>query len=316
MSFLKKFLLLFTLIAFAGFPRASAWWCEGHESVSLIAEHHLTPKARAAVLQLLNANPVDIPPFCKDSPNDPMAIASTWADDAKNIEKTASWHFVDIPLSLKKGDPETYCVPIGPSNNGGPRPGCILSALRYTVNVLHSDKEPPDEKAKALRYLIHFMGDLHQPLHTTTNNDRGGNCTPVSFFENSEPTNLHSIWDGLLIERELTLAHETVAQFASSIDHRFLSNESAWTKNTPRFDEWAWETHMVARKITYGDLAPEAPVEKYDPHADCDAEAAKMKALNLRVSEPYQTAAIPVIEEQIAKAGYRLAAVLNALFPD
>jgi hypothetical protein len=218
-------------------------------------------------------------------------------------------------LSVKKGDPEAYCVPIGPSNNGGQRPGCVLSALRYTVNVLHSDNEPPAEKARALRYLIHFMGDLHQPLHTTTNNDRGGNCTPVSFFDNTDPTNLHSIWDGLIIERELTVNHETVSQFASGIDHRFLSNETAWTKNAPRFDEWAWESHMAARKVTYGDLAPEAPVEKYDPNVDCDAESVKMKALNLRVGEAYQNAAIPVIEEQIAKAGYRLAAILNALFP-
>ena len=305
--------LLVFLFCLAGSP-AFGWWCEGHEVVALIAENHLSPSTRAAVDKLLTAYPVDTPRFCKDSPNDPMAFASTWADDAKTIEHTAFWHFEDIPLGLKKGDPEAYCEPIGPSSNGAQRPGCILSALRYAVNVIHSDKEPDNEKATALRYLIHFMGDLHQPLHTTTNNDRGGNCTPVQFFEDPKITNLHSVWDGMIFSHDLAARDETLSQFAAELDQRFAADRAKWIKNAPQFDKWAWESHLLAQKVVYRDLSPEPPTEPYDPKADCAAESTKFGALHIKIASEYQGEAAPVVEEQLAKAGYRLAAVLSLLF--
>jgi hypothetical protein len=110
------------------------------------------------VAKLLSGYPALIPRACKDTQTDLMAIASTWADDVKKSEKTGSWHYMDIPMGLKKGDPEEFCSPIGPSENGGERPGCILSALRSMVNILHSEKESDEEKATALRYLIHLVG--------------------------------------------------------------------------------------------------------------------------------------------------------------
>jgi hypothetical protein len=244
-----------------------------------------------------------------------MAIASTWADDAKNTEQTAAWHFMNIPMNLKKGDPEKYCEAVGPSHNGGPRPGCVVSALRSTVDILLNKDESGDEKAKALRYLIHFAGDLHQPLHTTSNNDVGGNCLPVQFFDQPGPANLHAAWDGLIIERELTARHETVAQFASDIDQRFASKRAEWTKNAPQFDKWAWETHLLANQVAYGDLTPEPGPEALQPAPDCDAEKARLAALHIKIDDAYEREAMPVIEMQIAKAGYRLGAILNALWP-
>src|SRR3981189_246224 len=98
------------------------------------------PNALAVAMKLLKENPSDTPRACKDATEDLMAIASTWADDVKRSEKTGSWHYMDIPLGLKKGDPEAYCEAVGPSVNGGERPGCILSALRSAVNILHSEK--------------------------------------------------------------------------------------------------------------------------------------------------------------------------------
>ena len=294
---------------------AAAWWCEGHEAVALIAQNHLTPDARAQVERLLKGSPVAEPPSCKDSPPDAMAVASTWADDAKYTEQTAAWHFMNIPMNLKKGDPEKYCGPVGPSHNGGPRPGCILSALRSAVDILLSKEESDDEKAKAIRYLIHFAGDLHQPLHTTSNNDVGGNCLPVQFFDQADLTNLHASWDGLIIERELVTRHQTVAQFASDIDQRFASKRAEWTKNAPQFDKWAWETHLLAMQVAYGDLTPEPPAEALQTTPDCDAEKARLGALHIKIGDAYEQEAIPVIETQIAKAGYRLAAILNTLWP-
>lgn len=308
---MKLFILLLSLAASPAF----GWWCEGHEVVALIAEKHLTPHALDAVNQLLRDNPTGIPRSCQSNPPSAMAIASTWADDVKNSENTAFWHYLDIPLGLKKGNPETYCDPIGPSNNGGQRPGCVLSALRYAVNVLHSKDETGAEKAKALRYLIHFAGDLHQPLHTTSDNDRGGNCTPVQFFDDPKISNLHAIWDGRILNRDLTSRNnEDLQQFAADLDSRYATSRAEWVKNAPQFDKWAWEAHLLARKIVYGDLNPEPPVEDIDPHADCNAVSERFGALHIKIDDQYQSEAVPVVDKQIAKAGYRLAAILNLLF--
>ena len=291
------------------------WWCEGHETVALIAGKHLSPAATAAVTKLLKEHPALIPRACQDNATDLMAIASTWADDVKRSEKTGSWHYMDIPLGLKKGDPEEFCQPIGPSVNGADRPGCILSALRSMVNILHSEKESDEEKATALRYLIHFVGDLHQPLHTTSNNDQGGNCTPIQFFDEAKIANLHSVWDGMVFNRDIAEKKETVGQLAERIDLQFAAKRAGWVKNAPEFDKWAWEGHMIAQKVVYADLDPKPPVEKYDPKPQCNVERDRFGALHIKAADAYEKAAAPVIEEQLAKAGYRLAEVLNVIWP-
>ena len=127
---------------------ASAWWCEGHQIVALIAESHLSPAALAGVNALLKSQPVDssIRRFCQNGPNDLMADASTWADDVKKSEQTGGWHYMDIPLGQKHGDIEQWCKPVGPLDNGQDRTGCILSALRYNLNILHNDKEDDQSK--------------------------------------------------------------------------------------------------------------------------------------------------------------------------
>jgi hypothetical protein len=307
-------LRVFALILFITSP-ALGWWCEGHEAVAYIAEKHLTPAASAAVMKLLKDYPSQTPRSCQDTTQDLMAIASTWADDVKRTEKTGPWHYMDIPLGLKSGDPEVYCEPIGPSANGADRPGCILSALRSSVNILHSEKESDEEKATALRYLIHLVGDLHQPLHTTSNNDQGGNCTPVQFFDDHKVTNLHSMWDGMILNRDLADKKETIAQLVERLDQEYASKRAKWTKDAPEFDKWAWEGHLIAQKVSYGDLEPKPPTEKYDPKPQCNVERDRFGALHMSAAESYEKAAAPVVEEQLAKAGYRLAAILNIIWP-
>jgi hypothetical protein len=306
-------LKLLTLVLFTSSP-ALAWWCEGHQVVGLIASKHLSANAQAAVTKLLKENPDGVLPSCKNSPDDPLAVASTWADDVKKSELSSSWHYMDIPLGLKKGDPEVYCEPIGPSVNGGARPGCILSALRYAVNVLHSEKETDSEKAKALRYLIHLVGDLHQPLHTTANNDQGGNCTPVQFFDDPKVTNLHSIWDGMMFNRNLAAKNQTVATLAATLDQQYESKRKGWIKNAPEFDRWAWEGHLLSQNFVYGKLEPKPPVEPYDPKPVCKVEQERFGALHIKTADSYEAAAAPIVDEQLAKAGYRLAEILNVIF--
>jgi len=307
-------LRLFALILFCSAP-ALGWWCEGHEAVAFIAEKHMSPAATAAVMKLLKDYPAATPRACQDATTDLMAIASTWADDTKRDEKTGSWHYMDIPLGLKKGDPETYCEAIGPSVNGSDRPGCILTALRSMVNILHSDKETDEEKAKALRYLIHFVGDLHQPMHTTSNNDQGGNCTPIQFFDEPRMSNLHSVWDGMVLNKDLAMRKETLAQLVDRVDNEFAPKRAAWTKNAPEFDKWAWEGHELAQKVAYADLEPKPPIEQYDPKPDCKIEREHFGPLHISASDSYEKAAAPAVEEQLAKGGYRLAAILNLIWP-
>jgi hypothetical protein len=305
---------LFALTVFCASP-ALGWWCEGHEAVALIAGKHLSSAATAVVHKLLKDYPSTVARGCQDGAKDPMAVASTWADDVKKSEKTGTWHYMDIPLGLKKGDPEEYCEAIGPSENGKDRPGCILSALRSVVNILHSDKEPDEDKATALRYLIHLVGDLHQPMHTTANNDQGGNCTPVQFFDAQRVANLHSVWDGMVLNKDLAGRKETLAQLVERLDAEYAPKRAGWVKNTPDFDKWALEGHSIAQKTAYGELTPKPPVEKFDPKAQCDVERERFGAMHFTAGDAYQKAAAPVVEEQLAKAGFRLAEILNTLWP-
>jgi hypothetical protein len=316
---------------------AFGWGCEGHQIVALIARAHLTPAASAAVDRLLAANPMDpsLNRFCKDRPADPMADAATWADDTKRAEKTGVWHYVDIPLTATGGlDLSAWCPPIGPSTGdpsigdpsigdpsiGDPstrdkdRPGCVTDALEYEWDILLDTSRTGAERATALRYVIHFVGDMHQPLHDSNNDDQGGNCTALRFYEEEKPVNLHAVWDYKLIQRELTARKETQADFARALDRQFADRWQAW--GTPAIDPtaWAWESNTLARTVTYGNLKPAIPVEQPGARIDCATERDKVSALHIAIGDSYFNAAIPVVDEQLAKAGYRLADLLNRTF--
>ncbi len=295
---------------------ASAWWCEGHQTIALIAKSHLTPAALAGVTALLQSQPVDseLRRFCQNPSADLLADASTWADDVKKTELTGTWHYMDIPLGWKHGELEQWCKPVGPLDNGKERAGCILSALRYNLNILHNDKETDAERAKALRYLVHLVGDLHQPLHTTANNDQGGNCTAVQFFSDPKITNLHSVWDGMIFNRDLFPPASSIPEIAAKLDTQFASKRHHWTKHGIAFDQWALESHEIAQKDVYGKLLPKVAAEPFNEFARCKDRSDATLAQHLKVDAPYQQNAGPVVEEQIAKAGYRLAEVLNQVW--
>lgn len=185
---------------------AFGWGCEGHQMIALIARAHLTPAASAAADQLLKDNPIDpvLRRFCHDRPADPLADSATWADDVKGPEKTAVWHYVDIPLALHQpARIDLYCPPIGPSVGGGNRRGCVTDAMEYEWLILRDKTRSSAERATALRYMIHFVGDVHQPLHAENNDDQGGNCTALQFFGEDSAVNLHAVWDYKLIQHQL-----------------------------------------------------------------------------------------------------------------
>ena len=296
---------------------AYGWGCEGHQIVALIARAHLHPSAVAAVDQLLNDNPIDpaLNRFCKDRPSDSMADASTWADDVRNIERTGLWHYVDIPLTVSgRTSLAPWCPAIRTSVDGKDRPGCITNAIQFEWGVLKDGARPPAERAKALRYIIHFVGDIHQPLHDSDNDDRGGNCTSIKFFEEERLANLHAIWDYKLIERDIAGRKLSIPDYAAVLDSQMADRWKNQSAFQPDPEIWVWEGNALAKSLTYGALKPLIPIEQPNAQADCDVERDKVAALHIEVSDDYFHRTIPVVDEQLAKAGYRLAELLNETF--
>ena len=100
---------------------------------------------------------------------------------------------------------------------------------------------------------------------------------------------------------------------AADLDRQYQAQSAGWTKHGIEFDKWIWEGHKIAQTAVYGALQPKVTVEGYEEHPDCEAERTRNSALHLRVDEVYQHNGAAVAEEQIAKAGYRLAEVLNSI---
>lgn len=283
--------------------------------IALIARAHLTPAASNEVDRLLRENPINpaLTRFCKDRPADPMADAATWADDARTIERTADWHFIDIPVAAGAGqknanDVMKWCKPAA-----GGKPGCIITALYSEASILRDNSRPAAERARALRYVIHLVGDLSQPLHAADNSDRGGNCTEMNFLAAEKTENLHAVWDYRIIARDIEARKTTQAEYAKALDTEF------WRKEQKiEIPEWMWESHLLAATAAYGNLRPSIPLASPDAGtadtAACTAERTSVAALHISIDDEYVSQALPVIRAQLAKAGYRLAAMLNQTF--
>jgi hypothetical protein len=313
------FLLPLVLATLGVAPSALAWGCKGHQIIALIAEAHLTPRARSMVSQILSASPIStsLSRYCRESGLDPFVDSSTWADDIRSVRpNTAPWHFIDIPRGARRGNLARYCRPAD---------SCLTSALAAQLRVLQNPRAAATDRADALRFIIHLVGDLHQPMHAVTNNDRGGNCVPVSFFgrspqqtdpirENYSP-NLHEVWDVEIVER--SSRSETPQQLARALERKFRGAKSAWKTQRPDFAAWAWETHALANTVAYGRLSREIPIEPPRDVATCADDnhiSSRMLRLHEDLGPRYQSAAAPVVDEQLVKAGVRLAALLNSLW--
>ena len=184
---------------------------------------------------------------------------------------------------------------------------------------LKNKSAAPAKRAEALRYVIHFVGDLHQPLHSTTNDDEGGNCVPLKYFRrkprehrNSFSPNLHSIWDSAIIERDAEGADSH--EYADRLDEAYASSFEQWQKAGIHIDDWVWESHEYAEKNVYAPLTPTVAIEKPAPvHACTDDNniGARLFEQHITAAEPYQDQAAPITELRIAQAGIRLALILN-----
>jgi S1/P1 Nuclease len=290
---------------------ANAWGCKGHQTVALLAEKHLTPEARELVFGLLKANPIDpqTKRYCGSAVSDLIGDASTWADDVRPDRKNGPWHYIDIPRGASRDKLESFCG----------KDGCVISALAEQVAILKDKSAGSAKRADAARYIIHFVGDLHQPLHSTTNADQGGNCVPLKYFRRQPrehghgfSPNLHSIWDSAILERDAEGAEP--GEYAGTLEQIFAADESGWLKAGIHVDDWAWESHEYAETTVYGGLTPKVAIEPNVPVHSCTDDnhiGERLLREHIAVGEAYQEQAAQVVERRVAQAGVRLAMILN-----
>jgi hypothetical protein len=286
LSVFSVFLLLVPLPALG-------WWQQGHQVVARIAARHLTPAALARVAEILDVDNT------LESVAEAMAAASTWADEVKTETSTGTWHFLDLTLQDNRANIPERC----PGND------CVtarISLFAAQLKAAGPDADSAWSDQDALRFLIHLVGDLHQPLHAISDADRGGNCElleePVE-----QSKNLHALWDGPLVSRlgadNTLLAQELDTEIAA------LSDDQRSDLSSGDPDDWAWESHRLALVNIYKRLhIPKQDIAFPDTCAQAPDE---IRELHLEIDEDYLNAMQPIVRDQLKKAGLRLAALLN-----
>jgi hypothetical protein len=244
-------------------PPSFGWGEEGHRLIVRIAESWLTPAVAAQIQATLN-------------PGESLEDLASWADEIRQSRpETANWHFVDIPLNSTGLDMSRDC----------PQSNCVIAKIEEFQSQWQNPALSQAKRREALLFLVHFVGDLHQPLHCENNNDKGGNEVSVEFL--GSHTNLHALWDTGLF-RTLPGEDELLATLEQAITPDLAA---AWSNGT--MEQWAGESFALAQSTAYGLLPTAANGE------------------TVHLGSWYSLTAQPVIEEQLEKAGVRLAVVLN-----
>jgi hypothetical protein len=235
-----------------------SWGFKGHRAVATIAQKHLTSNTAYVVSAYLKG--------------EGMADVATWADENRN-NKTAPWHFLNLPLGLTH---EQFVKTISESNNN------VYSAILKTEASLKDKSLTPDQKNEALKYLIHLVGDAHQPMHISRKEDKGGNTIQVRF--DNKGTNLHSLWDSKLIDHEGL----SEADIAKTYDVASAAQIKQWQADSPM--EWIWESYQISNELYANTKSGQ------------------------EIDEAYYQKYIVVTRKRIDQAAIRLAGELNKLF--
>ncbi len=291
MSARSRFLGCFLATTFLLFsPTASAWYALGHELVAQIAYDNLQPATKKQVNDLVR---VLIPVYPRNSS---FVRAAIWADEIKGDDVAAfnSWHYINIPYIRGRVKWPHHKTPRVNRQN-------VVWAIAQSESVLRSSKSSKFEKALFLCFLIHFVGDIHQPLHTTNlysrqfpYGDQGGNLYPVS---TSYAKNLHSLWDqgvGLLdkdgqpYQANQKQIRELALKLQQKYPHQHYTREIADVNS----QDWAENGYKLAQHFVYKIPQGKAPSKSYTRKAQV------------------------IAGERIALAGYRLAVILNQMYGD
>ncbi|WP_083901164.1 S1/P1 nuclease [Azospirillum sp. B4] len=281
--------------------QALAWGPNGHAIVGDIAQDRLTPKAKAAVDQLLALEG-----------HHTLDEVASWPDTVGHLPKdkgglpdTLPWHYVDVPTDQPAYDAARDCA----------EDNCVIARLPEQARLLADPKAAPEARLAALKWVVHLVGDLHQPLHAAErDHDKGGNDVKVRYFgdDRNGHLNLHSVWDGSIVDRELGLSVNKdysidlakAKAAAATLEPNITAYDGkAWLPKgsakvglkgiDPAVQAWAEESHGLARDVTYGLLPP--------PESD-GVEG---------LAQGYETISWPLVRMRLEMAGVRLAWVVN-----
>jgi hypothetical protein len=274
----RVFWLAITIACVAASASLSAWGGQGHRLVGLIAAERLTPIARGNVQWLLDGQS--------------LADVSSWADDIRNDQQqTGFWHYLNIPPQATGYDRDRDC-PRQPGVAAGSRGDrwrdCVVDRIVFWEERLKDTTLDRIDRGTAVKFLVHFIGDLHQPFHAL-GVGRGGNDVQVRVFGEANcsndaakpsPCNLHSVWDGRLIAYRKLDDRAYLAHLQKLIVDKKLAAQPA---GTPEL--WAEQSFRLGKEAL---VSP-----------------------GTNIDEGYYRRHITVIDERLALAGLRLAAVLN-----
>ncbi len=238
--------------------QAMAWGQNGHRAVGLIAEQHLSKKAKKNIAKLLQDNS--------------LAEVSVWMDDIKSdtaYNHTHDWHWVTIPAGMKYEQTEK-------NPNGD-----IIMTIERLVEELKTNKLTPAQHTEYLKYLVHLVGDLHQPLHVGKEGDSGGNAVKLQWF--GQNSNLHRVWDSDMIDGK-NLSFTELAQFVGTPSKNQVK---AWQATGVR--DWAYES------VSYREQVYNIPADG-------------------RLGYRYSYDNFSIVEQRILQAGVRLAGLLNEIY--
>lgn len=252
---------------------AHAWSRFGHEVAGYLAEHDLSPPARAAVADLLG--------------DESLASVGSWADEVRRDRPaTAPMHFMNGPVDVLEPSESDFSLP----------QGNVYSAILGYSQMVVDESLPRIDRVEALKFLVHFVADLHQPLHVGFLEDRGANDVPVIYRD--DVINLHRYWDNEIFDRPRKRFDSR--EYAAVLLARFSDHErKAWAENSnPR--DWVIE----ARRLIFNGLYPR-------PRSD---DRTAEHGLIPVIDDSYAEVWLPVAERQIARSGARLAWTLNQLF--
>jgi len=257
------FRILFVFGALAIFQNAFGWGLTGHRTSAEIAQQHLSKKAKKELRKLLG--------------KETLALWSNWPDFIKSDSTwnhASPWHYVDLPGHMEKTKFIDDLKKI-PGKN-------LYTQIPAMMTELKNKSLSNEQRRTALYFLIHLVGDLHQPLHVGRDEDAGGNKIVVYWFD--KKTNLHSLWDTMLIEFQ----QYSYSEYARILDIAEPEKVKSWQSGS--LEEWFYESHVLSDLIY-----------------DASPNEAK---LGYKYNFQFQK----MLDEQLLKGGIRLAALLNQVF--
>lgn len=255
---LLKFLLFF-LFSTSIFAFSPDWGGTGHRTIGEIAEKYLTKKAKRNIDAILKG--------------EGLAIVATFGDDIKsdrNYDKFYTWHYINMPFDTTYKQAEK-----------NPE-GDLVSGINTCIQIIKDENSSNEERAFYLKLLVHFMGDLHQPMHVGRKEDKGGNTIQVRWF--NAGTNLHSVWDSKMINH-YNMTYTELTKNAKELNKKEIKKYQQGT-----VVDWVTETHQHA-KFVYGTVEP-----------------------GQKLGYAYMYENFHLVRSQLQIAGVRLAKVLNDLF--